>query len=218
MKLPALVIDTSTRYLVAGRVEGSGPIKLSAVESISRGEDAVDGAIAELFPDLGEMKSLWLGQGPGSFVGLRSSFAYARMLVMLRQLDCQVFWSSLLWRQIFAVPRQAWFLSRTNAKLFYADRFTPDREAHAIEADAARSLDGDVFCLSDSWQPQPNGAAHQPAPTTIGTMLHMADARWSLPDSWLSQLALSQPLQHDALHPVYGHELHFKLAKGNQHG
>jgi hypothetical protein len=62
------------------------------------------------------------------------------------------------------------------------------------------------------------GAAHQLAPTTIGTMLHMADARWSLPDSWLSQLALSQPLQHDALHPVYGHELHFKLAKGNQHG
>lgn len=218
MKFPALIIDTSTRYLVAGRAEHEGPVELRAVTSISRGEDAVDSMIAGLFPDLGELKTLVLGQGPGSFVGLRSSFAYARMLVMLRQLDCRVFWSSLMWRQIFSVPREAWFLTRTNAKLFYADRFTPGREAHAIEAEPALSLKGGVFCLNDSWQPQTQSAGINPAQQTIGTMLHMADARWQLPDSWLPQLALTDVLQHEALHPVYGHELNFKLAKGIHDG
>lgn len=217
MKLPALIIDTSSRYLVTGRIENTGPAKLTAAESILQGEDAVDSAVHALFPDLGELQSLWLGQGPGSFVGLRSSFAYARMLVMLRNVECRVFWSSLLWRQIFSVPADAWLLTRTNAKLYYADRFAPGREALAVEAEAAQSLGGELFCLQDTWQPQAKNAAST-AQTNIGTMFKMAETSWSLPDGWLSGLNLGEPLQHDALQPVYGHDLNLKLAKGNNDG
>lgn len=216
LKFPALIIDTSTRYLVAGRIEGSAPIKLMATESITQGEDAVDRVIGALFPDLSELKAFWLGQGPGSFVGLRSSFAYARMLVMLRQVECRVFWSSLLWRQLFSVPAADWLLTRTNAKLYYADRFTPQREAVAVESEAALALGARLFCLQDSWVgSQKSGGTAQ---TEIGTMFKMAEANWSLPDGWLSQLGLSEPLQHDALQPVYGHDLNLKLAKGNFDG
>ncbi len=215
LNFPALLIDTSTRYLVCARVDSNTGFALQVNENLARNEDAIDLAVDRLFPDLGNLRAIWLGQGPGSFVGLRSSFAYARMLVMLRQLDCRTFWSSLLWRQIFSVPESAWFLTRTNAQLFYADRFTADREAAAIGAAEAAALEGDVYCFSDSWKQQHRNAAAVTAEYTIGTMLHMADVRLQIADGGQEKLRLSDRIPHNAVQPVYGHELNLKLAKGN---
>lgn len=218
LNFPALLLDTSTRYLICARVESEEGCVLTASENIARNEDAIDAAVARLFPDLDELRGIWLGQGPGSFVGLRSSFAYARMLVMLRQLDCRTFWSSLLWRQIFSVPETAWFLTRTNAKLFYADRFATERDAAAIGPDAAAALNGEVFCFSESWKQQHRNAAAETAEYTIGTMLHMADARFEISSAGQEKLRLSDRIPHIAVQPVYGHELNLKLAKGNHDG
>ena len=144
---PALLIDTSTRHLVFARVAEKGAL---IVKTADRGEDTLDTAVEQLFPE-GGIGEIWLGEGPGSFVGLRSSFAYARMLSMLTQVPCRTFLSSRLWRSFFGVAASDWFLMRTNARLYYAERYAPQREAEAVDVEAAARLTGDKFCFIDSW-------------------------------------------------------------------
>ena len=128
MKYPVLLIDTSSRHLVFARLNSEGTGEVLHALPGARSEDAIDNAVEKLFPRIEEIGEIWLGEGPGSFVGLRSSFAYARMLAMLAGTPCRTFFSSRLWRVLFGIAPAAWLLTRTNARLFYADRFTPEDE------------------------------------------------------------------------------------------
>lgn len=213
MKSGKLLIDTSTRHQIFARVESGADSVLirSAAES---GEETIDAAVAELFPDLGTLGEIWLGEGPGSFVGLRSSFAYVRMLTMLRSLSCRTFHSSRLWHQLLGVPAGDWLLMRTNQRMYYAERFLPEREACARDLAEARELKGNISCYNDSWKAKNENAPENDLP-----------AHWHMPKINTDQietgkidaglLQLSEPKLHNILEPLYGHELHFKLAKGN---
>lgn len=222
MKYPALVIDTSTRYLLFARLDEKGVGSLTVKTAAEAGEAAVDSAVAELFPDLGDLAEIWLGSGPGSFVGLRSSFAYVRMLAMLRGIPCRTFLSSRLWRGFFGVAPDAWFLTRTNAKLYYAERYLPGREAQAVDVSAAAELSGEKFCFYDSWLPAASGAkgrqgaglaeaVHPP-----GKILHFSDAKMGTELLTPEILCPGEPQEHAALEPLYGHELNFALADNRQ--
>ncbi|HRP68549.1 MAG TPA: hypothetical protein PLY93_03375 [Turneriella sp.] len=207
-----LLIDTSTRYLVFARLGKEGGEKILTPVSLDAGDTAIDSAVATLFPSLDALDAIWLGLGPGSFVGLRSSFAYVRMLSMLSQKPVYTFFSSRLWRAFFNVRESDWFLTRTNAKLFYAERYASEREAKSLELSAATSLVGNKFFWMDSWLSQAKSVEEK---TIIkeGKALYFADAQIKV--SFLTQTLL-QPQrveEHTDLAPIYGHELNFTLAK-----
>jgi tRNA A37 threonylcarbamoyladenosine modification protein TsaB len=208
-----LLIDTSTRHLVFAK---PGEEKLIVKTAAVDGDGVIDEAVAALFPDLSEVGEIWLGEGPGSFVGLRSSFSYVRMLAMLTGLPCRTFYSSRLWRHFFGVPAEAWFLMRTNARLFYAERFAADgsREARAVTgADVASLAGGEVFCFIDSWL-----ARDEKSPAELTApwqLLRFAEARPAAKTLTPELLILSERKRHDNLNPLYGHELNFALAKQN---
>lgn len=209
-----LLIDTSTRHLVFAKPgEGSVIVKTAAADGV------IDEAVAALFPNLDEIGEIWLGEGPGSFVGLRSSFSYVRMLAMLTGIPCRTFFSSRLWRHFFGVPAGAWFLMRTNARLYYAERFAADgsREARAVEEADVTGLAGggsEIFCFADSWVAREEKPV--PALTAPWRLLRFAEARPAAETLTAELLVLSEKKRHDHLNPLYGHELNFALAK--QHG
>ena len=222
MQYPALVIDTSTRYLLFARLDARGVGLLTVKTAAAEGESAVDSAVAELFPDLGGLAEIWLGSGPGSFVGLRSSFAYVRMLAMLRGVPCRTFLSSRLWRSFFGVAPEAWFLTRTNARLYYAERYLPAREAQAVEVSAAAELAGEKFCFYDSWLPTASGAKVRQGAGVADSVyppakiLHFAEAKMGTELLTPEILCPGEPVQHTTLEPLYGHELNFALADHRQ--
>jgi tRNA A37 threonylcarbamoyladenosine modification protein TsaB len=211
LKFPALLLDSSTRHLVFGRIDSAEKMHLVSRANSDNSEDTIDDAVAQLFPNVAEIGEIWLGQGPGSFVGLRSSFAYARMLAMLTQIDCRVFFSSLLWREILNIESADWLLIQTNAKLFYADRFVPQREALAIDTEKAAGLVGArKYCFADSW----SGAQNKiPRLLPDGCIGCEPDAK-SIAEKKINlvTLALSDTVDHVQLAPLYGHELNFVLA------
>ncbi|MFZ5627835.1 MAG: hypothetical protein ACOY5B_01820 [Spirochaetota bacterium] len=208
----ALLIDSSTRHLLVGRIGGTGTA-LRITETVAEGENAMDLAVAALFPDLAEITEVYLGEGPGSFVGLRSAFAYTRMLAMLRSIPCRTFHSSRLWHLLLGVPLDEWLLMRTNAKLYYAERFVPGRESAAVGIADAGKLTGKIHCYSGSWLTKNMQAEENEIP-----------AHWQKTDFVPEKipgfqvdsalLRLSEVKPHDELSPIYGHELHFQLAKG----
>jgi len=211
MKYPALLLDTSTRYLFAARIDSDGEATLRILLASSSGEDTLDNAVGELFPEIATLRAIWLGLGPGSFVGLRSSFAYARMLAMLTGAECRTFYSSRLWRMGFAVPNSTWFLTRTNAKLFYGERYTPERDARALEAHEVPTLSGtEHVCYYDSWVPTKELTPAGDLP--LCRRVDFKDAVFRAEDLTSEKLHLSEPKPHDELVPLYGHELHFALA------
>ncbi|HMV35355.1 MAG TPA: hypothetical protein PKD60_05635 [Turneriella sp.] len=212
MNTAALLIDSSTRHLLVGRVSKAGTA-LRCTETSAAGENAIDLAVADLFPDLAEISEICLGEGPGSFVGLRSAFAYTRMFAMLRAIPCRTFHSSRLWHLLLGVPQDEWLLMRTNAKLYYAERFVPGRESAAVDIADAGNLTGKIYCYSGSWLAKNPQAENNEIP-----------AHWQKTDFAPEKipgfqvnsalLRLSEVKPHDSLTPLYGHELHFKLAKG----
>jgi tRNA A37 threonylcarbamoyladenosine modification protein TsaB len=212
MNNAALLIDSATRHLLVARISGTGTV-LHQTETASAGENALDLAVAALFPELAEIEEIYLGEGPGSFVGLRSAFAYARMLSMLREIPCRTFHSSRLWHLLLGVPMDEWLLMRTNAKLYYAERFVPAREAAAVDIAEADKLTGNIHCYSGSWLSKNMQAENNEIP-----------AHWQITDFGPEKipgfqvdsalLRLSEVKPHDSLTPIYGHELHFQLAKG----
>ena len=213
MKQAALLIDTSTRHVLVGRYDGAG-LALRSTDTVAAGEDAIDLAVSALFPDLAELSEMYLGEGPGSFVGLRSAFAYGRMLAMLRSVACRTFHSSRLWHILLGVPQSEWLLMRTNASLFYAERFVPGRESVAVDIAAAGSLTGRIHCYPGSWLAKNAQSEKDEFPA------HWQKTEFA-PEKVLgiqvdsALLRLSEVKPHDSLTPIYGHELHFKLAKGN---
>lgn len=208
MKYPALLIDTSTRYLVFARLDSEGQGEVIVRENPGQNEEAIDTAVAHFFGDLSKLREIWLGQGPGSFVGLRSSFAYVRMLAMLMKIPCRVFYSSLLWRNFFAVSERDWFLTRTNAKLFYADRFSGNREALPVEAGAIAALGGQKYCFFESWVSTNEKIAEPGNEMPVKLCRYeCADFRAHLLTPVSLKLATAQ--NTDALTPLYGHELNF---------
>lgn len=216
MMYPALLIDTSSRHLIFARLDDDGKGQVLHQLSEGRSEDFVDNAVATLFPQIEDIREIWLGEGPGSFVGLRSSFAYVRMLAMLAGTPCRTFFSSRLWRALFAVQGGAWLLTRTNARLYYADRFTTARETMVVDiaAEGERPR-GEVYCFADTWiSAAPiTKAGHS---TDQGwTYLTMGDAQIAADALTPENLALTQPKSPAELTPLYGHELNFTLAKGN---
>lgn len=211
MNYPALLLDTSTRYLFAARIDSHGEATMRILLASSSGEDTLDNVVGELFREIAAVREIWLGLGPGSFVGLRSSFAYARMLTMLTGVTCRTFYSSRLWRMGFAVPPSAWFLTRTNAKLFYGERYAPEREARALEAHEVPTLSGaERVCFCDSWVPikEITGGGDLP----LCRRVDFKDAIFHSKDLTAENLYLSEPKQHSELVPLYGHELHFAMA------
>jgi tRNA A37 threonylcarbamoyladenosine modification protein TsaB len=211
VKVPALLIDTSTRHLIFARIEEGKAGLLLAKVSAMESEDTIDDVVAELFPRSEDIAELWLGQGPGSFVGLRSSFAYARMLSMLGKIPCRTFLSSRLWRAFFGVAPEAWFLTRTNARLYYAERYTTAREAEAVDVAGATALVGEKFCFIDSWIPssQKDSLAEINLPWKERRFV---DARLGTEFITPEILQLSGETPHLELQPLYGHELNFVLA------
>lgn len=213
--MSALLLDTSTRHLIAARLSGNES-RFLCLETALYGEDALDQAVATLFPDLDAIGEIYLGEGPGSFVGLRSSFAYVRMLAMLRKICCRTFRSSMLWHLLLGVPPNDWLLLRTNARMFYAERFCPQSEAIALELSNATALDGAIYCYADSWRAKAPLSEMETLPQHWQIVFFDAE---KIPKDKITadMLGLSAVKPHDLLTPVYGHELHFKLAKGN-HG
>ncbi len=212
MKNTALLVDSSTRHLLVGRVSEDGSI-LRCAETSAAGENAIDLAVAALFPELGDIEEIYLGEGPGSFVGLRSAFAYTRMLAMLRQISCRTFHSSRLWHLLLGVPQHEWLLMRTNARLYYAERFTPEREAAAVDIAESGKLAGTIHYYAGSWlakNPQAESneiPAHWQRTDFVSELI-----RGFKVDPALLRLSDIKPA--DSLTPIYGHELNFKLAKG----
>ncbi len=220
MNYPALLIDSSTRQMIFARIDRDQGGLIFAKTSIDQGENAIDLAVAELFPDLDDIAEIWLGEGPGSFVGLRSSFAYVRMLVMLRRIPCRTFLSSRLWRSFFGVAPGDWFLTRTNAKLYYGERYTPERQAQALDVSGVSALDGEKFCLEDSWvqgstkvNRGPGGPPGDlPEEHHPWKPLRFSSAHLSTELLTPEILCLTEPQEHASLAPLYGHELNFVLA------
>ncbi|MCX7632420.1 MAG: hypothetical protein N2Z22_03695, partial [Turneriella sp.] len=170
-------------------------------------DDAIDRKVAELFPDLAQLEKIFLGLGPGSFVGLRSVFAYVRTLCVLAELRCFTFYSSRLWHLLLGVPETDWLLLRANAKLFYAERFSPERQSVLVNAENPQGLAGKVYSFEQSWQGKSGG---------------IFPASWQKKEFGkfgqeitipLVGLSASESKDHSALTPIYGHELHFRLAK-----
>lgn len=216
MNYPVFLIDTSSRHLVFARLNGKGEGRVIHQLSEARSEDLIDNAVGSLFPRVEDIGEIWLGEGPGSFVGLRSSFAYVRMLAMLAGTPCRTFFSSRMWRSLFAVQPESWFLTRTNARLYYADRFTPARETLVVDIAAeGEKPRGEVYCFAETWisaAPNNNGG-HS---TDQGwKYLTMGDAQIAADALTPENLALTQPQSPADLSPIYGHELNFTLAKGN---
>ncbi len=243
MKYPVLLIDTSSRHLVFARIDGQGEGRVLVELPDGRSEDAIDNAVAKLFLRIEDIAEIWLGEGPGSFVGLRSSFAYVRMLAMLTGKPCCTFFSSRLWRALFGISPVDWLLTRTNARLYYADRFSPERETLVVDiaAEGERPR-GDVYCFADTWISAAQGkiennstdqagnrtgaAASAAEPSSEASRRHDAvEAGWkylTMGDAQIAadaltpeNLALTQPKSPTDLNPIYGHELNFTLAKGN---
>jgi tRNA A37 threonylcarbamoyladenosine modification protein TsaB len=211
MNRAALLIDSSTRHLLVARTSATGTL-WQLRETASAGEDALDLAVAALFPELDEIEEIYLGEGPGSFVGLRSAFAYARMLSMLREIPCRTFHSSRLWHLLLGVPMEEWLLMRTNAKLYYAERFVPGREAAAVGIVEADKLTGNIHCYSGSWLSKNIQPENNEIPDHWQTRDFLPEKISGLQiNSALLQLSERKP--HDSLTPIYGHELHFQLAK-----
>lgn len=214
MNYPVLLIDTSTRWLIFARLEADGSGITLCRQTGNRGEDTIDAAIGELFPVSEDIREIWLGAGPGSFVGLRSSFAYCRMYAMLAKIPCRTFVSSRLWRLFFGVSNSDWFLTRTNQRLYYADRFSPEREAFAVDAGDTSRLSGDsVVCFAESWQAAQTKSTDEKI--SAWRYVSLADAQITHQKLNAENLALSADTGHDRLVPIYGHELNFVLAKGN---
>ncbi|MFO1472833.1 MAG: hypothetical protein U1F27_17585 [Turneriella sp.] len=216
MKYPVLLIDTSSRHLVFARLDGRGAGQVLIELPDGRSEDAVDNAVAKLFSHIDDIGEIWLGEGPGSFVGLRSSFAYVRMLAMLTGKPCRTFYSSRLWRALFGIAPSAWLMTRTNARLFYADRFTTARETLVVDiaAEGERPR-GEVYCFTDTWI---SAAPAKKGGQGMGQgwkYLTMGDAQIAAGALTPENLALTQPKSPVDLNPIYGHELNFTLAKGN---
>lgn len=235
MTYPVLLMDTSSRHLVFARLNGNGEGSVLVELPDGRSEDAIDNAVAKLFAQTEDIGEIWLGEGPGSFVGLRSSFAYVRMLAMLAGTPCRTFFSSRLWRALFGISPGDWLLTRTNARLYYADRFTPDRETLVVDVAAEGERPrGDVYCFADTWISAAQGkitsnSTDQAGHRTGGPQasrrheavpggwkyLTMGDAQIAAGALTPENLALTQPKSPTDLNPIYGHELNFTLAKGN---
>ena len=215
MKYPVLLIDTSSRHLVFARLNSEGTGEVLHALPGARSEDAIDNAVEKLFPRIEEIGEIWLGEGPGSFVGLRSSFAYARMLAMLAGTPCRTFFSSRLWRVLFGIAPAAWLLTRTNARLFYADRFTTARETLVVDiaADGEKPC-GEVYCFTDTWISAAPTQKDGHSTDQGWKYLTMGDAQIAAGALTPENLALTQPKSPADLNPIYGHELNFTLAKG----
>ena len=214
MSYPALLIDTSSRHQIFVRFDAEGRGKFLYRLSEGRSEDIIDQAVDELFGDVTSIAEIWIGEGPGSFVGLRSSFAYVRMLATLAGTRCRTFYSSRLWRALFGLPAGAWFLTRTNARLFYGDRFHEGkREARVVDLQVAESaLTGSVYCFAGTWAEAKGKTSALPQ---ADKYCAIEDARLETAVVTEAALALSAPRIPGELTPLYGHELNFTLAKGN---
>lgn len=216
MTYPVLLMDTSSRHLVFARLNGNGEGSVLVELPDGRSEDAIDNAVAKLFAQTEDIGEIWLGEGPGSFVGLRSSFAYVRMLAMLAGTPCRTFFSSRLWRALFGISPGDWLLTRTNARLYYADRFTPDRETLVVDVAAEGERPrGDVYCFADTWISAAQGKITSNSTDQGWKYLTMGDAQIAAGALTPENLALTQPKSPTDLNPIYGHELNFTLAKGN---
>lgn len=209
--MPILLLDTATSASVFARIDKSAQ-KFFVNKPAIAGEDSIDRGIDTLFPDLKDLEEVWLGAGPGSFVGLRSSFAYIRMLTMLQNIPCRTFFSSELWHQIFHLPQDRWLLMRTNAKLFYAERFAPERRSLAVSVEEAVTLEGDVSYYIESWQPKIEKQDSQYPPQWQRVFFEPAAKNLEHLDC--RKLHRSEQTLHSALEPLYGHELHFKRSTG----
>lgn len=226
MTYPVLLMDTSSRHLVFARLNGQGEGRVLVELPDGRSEDAIDNAVAKLFAQTEDIGEIWLGEGPGSFVGLRSSFAYVRMLAMLTGKPCRTFYSSRLWRALFGIQPNDWLLTRTNARLYYADRFVPERETLVVDILAEGECPrGEIFCFADTWVPtaaakaadRTGAAARAAEPGSVAgwQYLTLGDAQIAAGALTPENLALTQPKTAAELNPIYGHELNFTLAKGN---
>jgi len=210
LTFPVFVADTSTYVRIFARLDSETAGETRVVSGLDRSGSIVDENFASLFSSDTRPRAIWLGQGPGSFVGLRSSFAYARMYAMLSGIECRLFFSSRLWRSIFGLADSDWFLTRTNAKLYYADRFVPEREAVAVEAGVAQSLKPMVYTFADSW------SSAKPIETKIpGRELKLAPEMVTAQVLAPQKLKPSEPMPYDALSPLYGHELNFVKKEKN---
>jgi len=208
-RYPIFLLDTSTRYSVFARFNSPQDVTTIVELSAHSNEDGIDNAVEKLFPNLSEIGAIWLGKGPGSFVGLRSSFAYVRMLSMLAKIPTSTFFSSRMWRIFFGVKENEWFLARTNAKLFYAEKFTPEKESLAVSVDMARTLTGKLYFWVDSWMPQ---GAKSGVDMPLDRVLYLRDAHADASLLTEENLLPQKVASHTELEPIYGHALNFALA------
>jgi len=197
----------------------------------SKAQRGSDTQFDECFASLVDspIDEIWLGQGPGSFTGLRVSFSYIRAWSLLGNVKLRLFHSSLLWRKLLQLRDVEWLLFPINANLFYGDRFDPKREFDfespeswseklrgyvqplAILNSSAKNKSEWVRCFEDKGI-QTHLLEH---PTEVKKIFTTGDVKGDLREEGGSFLRPSEILSWRNITPDYGLELSFKKQKNH---
>ncbi len=203
------VADASTPYLYRGIIRnGKTELELTPVP---RDRDDYIRIPAEFKPD-----ALILGNGPGSFTGIRSLFSYARSYAMIQQIPIFTFSSLSLWHSLLSLNKDEILFLKVNRNIFYSyDPLLPDAHGTITASNSAAPSNRKTSCFTKSFRGDQNcpfeSVTIRDLPKTISYIpaLPTAAEIQSTGENWQytginyghELMFLPKELQHDRNHP-----------------
>lgn len=210
-----VVLDASTPFFFSALAKTDDAGRLSLLNgNISKvspeRDDWTFKSFETLFKDANsfsahEINAFYMGNGPGSFTGLRSLFAFMRTLSMLDKIPLITFHSLAFWHSILAHKSDDLLLTRVNRNLFYLyDPETPDTHS-MVNTTSALEIPGnrEILCRLDSWR----GESECPFPKA--SVVSTPEKVSSLPFAQLPPDWREEKHHWHSSEINYGHELNF---------
>lgn len=234
------IIDTSTPWLIALalKADDQGRLSLLANKSsyINREKDnwmhSSYKTLTESTVEAAAFDHMILGRGPGSFTGLRVSFAYLKTIAMLNDIPVSTVNSMQLWHTLLCEDRHSLLLVRTNRVLYYGGFYENNSfrtSAHTLEEWAAFCRDKNITRIDlwhEAWRESVRKASKRKknqnqtwAETAPEAFFKEAMVMLTTPaeadldrltgSAFLKTLA-TQSTHWSAIEPDYGHSLSFE--------
>lgn len=209
-----LIVDTSTSHTFLQFIKRGKTNHMELTKASLERDDWFAKLVDEYFEE--DLDSVAIGRGPGSFTGLRISFAYIKIRCLLQNIPLFTFSSGRFWHSFFELPENAWLCIRMNKNMYYA--FNSLGDFKAVESSAlSNSQLPDFFDFNEVYLWETSGRKTFPAlagghntSRNLHTIEKLNNPRFQFPNEIL------EPADSESALPDYGHEIQYATVQNKR--